>query len=217
MAGEKYRVQLTALAENLNPKNRLYFDRLYDTLLLNGAIYNSEVVSELAYDVLLELLDAQADGIGAESYFGLSAIQMSKKLLKQVDKKTKSLRNLTIWTVLIGLFWNYAVNISWFGIEPTPISWVCYLFEIILLSSGVFLLFKVFWFSLLVKSKRLSVIILWGYIFIVLSVFLWGQRFLKDFQALYISSFSSKIICLILFSLYVLWAIKFIKSTANKL
>jgi hypothetical protein len=116
MAGEKYRVQLTALAENLNPKNRLYFDRLYDTLLLNGAIYNSEVVSELAYDVLLDLLDAQADGIGAESYFGLSAIQMSKKLLKQVDKKTKSLRNLTIWTVLIGLFWNYAVNISWFGI-----------------------------------------------------------------------------------------------------
>ena len=129
MAGEKYRVQLTALAEYLNPKNRLYFDRLYDTLLLNGAIYNSEVVSELAYDVLLDLLDAQADGIGAESYFGLSAIQMSKKLLKQVDKKTKSLRNLTIWTVLIGLFWNYAVNISWFGIEPTPISWVCYLFE----------------------------------------------------------------------------------------
>ena len=186
-------------------------------MLLNGAIYNSEVVSELAYDVLLDLLDAQADGIGAESYFGLSAIQMSKKLLKQVDKKTKSLRNLTIWTVLIGLFWNYAVSISWFGIEPTPISWVCYLFEIILLSSGVFLLFKVFWFSLLVKSKRLSVIILWGYIFIVLSVFLWGQRFLKDFQALYISSFSSKIICLILFSLYVLWAIKFIKSTANKL
>ncbi|MGO2385119.1 MAG: hypothetical protein ACTH5F_05565, partial [Pseudolactococcus laudensis] len=136
MAGEKYRVQLTALAENLNPKNRLYFDRLYDTLLLNGAIYNSEVVSELAYDVLLDLLDAQADGIGAESYFGLSAIQMSKKLLKQVDMKTKSLRNLTIWTVLIGLFWNYAVSISWFGIEPTPIFWVCYLFEIILLSSG---------------------------------------------------------------------------------
>ncbi|XOQ36282.1 MAG: DUF1129 domain-containing protein [Lactococcus sp.] len=217
MAGEKYRVQLTALAENLNPKNRLYFDRLYDTLLLNGAIYNSEVVSELAYDVLLDLLDAQADGIGAESYFGLSAIQMSKKLLKQVDKKTKSLRNLTIWTVLIGLFWNYAVNISWFGIEPTPISWVCYLFEIILLSSGVFLLFKVFWFSLLVKSKRLSVIILWGYIFIVLSVFVWGQILLRDFQAFYISSFSSKIICLVLFLVYVLCAIKFIKSTANKL
>ncbi len=217
MAGEKYRVQLTALAENLNPKNRLYFDRLYDTLLLNGAIYNSAVVSELAYDVLLDLLDAQADGINAESYFGISAIQMSKKLLKQVNKKTKSLRNLMIWTILTGLFWIYAVSISWFGIEPTPFSWVCYLFEIILLSSGVFLLFKVFWFSLLVKSKRLSDVILCSYIFIILCAFLWSQRFLRDFQAFYIPSLYSKIICLVLFLLYVLWAIKFIKSTTNKL
>lgn len=57
MAGEKYRVQVTALLDNLNSENRLYFDRLYDTLLLNGAIYNSAVVSELAYDVLLDLLE----------------------------------------------------------------------------------------------------------------------------------------------------------------
>ncbi|GFH42716.1 hypothetical protein Hs30E_12670 [Lactococcus hodotermopsidis] len=80
MCGQK----VTELEEQLNAENRVYFEELYNTLFLNGAIYNSQAVSETSYTLLLDLLAAQDAGENASGYFWVSPIQMSKRLLKNI-------------------------------------------------------------------------------------------------------------------------------------
>lgn len=84
----QYREAMNELEVNLEPKNKDYFTDLRVYMELSSIATDERAMTEQLYQMNIDFLDAQEEGISAEVFFGNDPKTMADELLKQLPKMT---------------------------------------------------------------------------------------------------------------------------------
>lgn len=159
-----YRKEIKQLKQHLSAENLQYFEDFYESLQLHGIRYSEADLNQNSYNYLLDLVDAQKDGMTAWQLFGSSPDDLGKNLVVNMKKmSSKSQLNymfLGSFLVISGIL---ASRVSWTSSADTKISlvYILVMFAWTLLFVGFIL--KIFTLQIKLKNKVLGYLILWLY------------------------------------------------------
>ncbi|PCS07084.1 hypothetical protein RU86_GL002196 [Lactococcus piscium] len=167
----------------------------------------------MTYNLLLDLFDAQCGGQTALSYFGVSAEDLAKTLLKKLAKISPlELRRVIWFTGISIIFWLYFSSINWFSSAPLGISWLVYVLGGITYLLGAACFFKYMIKLYMMKNSMLSNLIGVAYVCVLIIIFVLINTYFKTVQVIYIPSLPAKIAGICFAILYALLAYRLLKE-----
>lgn len=214
MKSEQYRAGIREIQEKLNQENQVYFKSFYDEMLSRGSFkYDESEMLETIYNLLLDLFDAQCGGQTALSYFGVSAEDLAKTLLKKLAKISPRELRRVIWFIGISVtFWIYFASINWFSSAPLGMSWLVYVLGGITYLLGAVCLFKYMIKLYTMKNSMLSNLIGVAYVCVFIIILVLIDIYFKRVQVIYIPSLPAKLAGVCFAILYALLAYRLLKD-----
>lgn len=128
---KQYREAMNQLEEKLDPQNKEYFTNLRVYMELSSILTDEKAMTEQLYQMNIDFLDAQEEGISAKDFFGNSPKEMADELLKQLPKMNKMqfLKNVGVVALI---FWVIRLIGDFSSSEPIIINPLVYLFDLLL-------------------------------------------------------------------------------------
>lgn len=137
-----YREAMNRLNNDLKPNNQDYFMKLRGYMGLASLLKDEKAINQQLYQMYLDFLSAQDDGLSAEEFFGNDPKEMANQLLDELPRT--SIRNLGKYIgIVAAIIWGSRYLFDFSSKSPLVINPAVYVFDLILVFSLVLLLFKV--------------------------------------------------------------------------
>ncbi|WP_101773604.1 DUF1129 domain-containing protein [Peptostreptococcus faecalis] len=113
--------EINLLSENMSIENKKYCDDLITYMRVKGFLKNEEDINEILLEILKDILDAQAQGVKAQDYFGKNPKEIADEILYElpIDLNT-SFKILSY--ILIGYIFFMAIPSIIFSQKPLDVG-----------------------------------------------------------------------------------------------
>lgn len=137
-----YREAMNRLNEDLVIADRNYFMKLRGYMGLSSLMKDEKAINKQLYQMHLDFLSAQDDGLSAEEFFGNDPKGMANQLLDELPRTSFS--NLVKYIGIVAvIIWGMRFISDFISTETLVINPALYLFDLVLVFSLILLLFKV--------------------------------------------------------------------------
>lgn len=134
--------ELNTLQKQLSPNDAQYFDNL--RFACNAPLFTNEsAVNAILLDMLRDLVDAEHDGLDAQTFFGTDPQHLARQLRAQLPKLSFKKRFSLIATI-VGITWLSPVANGGYSAEGTVIDLLNFLTLPVISLLAAFLLFRLF-------------------------------------------------------------------------
>lgn len=138
---KEYLEAMNQLDKYLNTDDKEYFTNLREYLNTFKFKKDELAINEQLYQMYLDFLDAQEEGLTAEEYFGSEPKEMADHLLEEMPKTT--FRTLLKYIGIVAIvFWSIRLFIDFSDKLVVVINPALYLFDLVLIISLILILFK---------------------------------------------------------------------------
>ena len=148
---------MNRMNKDLAPDNRDYFKKLREYMGMASLIKDEISINQQLYQMHLDFMNAQEDGMSAEEFFGNDPKTMADQLLEEIQRT--SFKTLLQYVGIVAvIMWGSRYLSDFNKATPVVVNPALYLFDLILVFSLVMLLFKVIQISVYRKnnSKKLE-------------------------------------------------------------
>lgn len=199
------------LREQLSIENQKYYENLLLYMRTNSLFHNDQEVEESLLQILQDILEAQANGESAQSYFGQNPDAVADDLLANISKTSRK-----EVLQLVGIIFGISTLFSLFNqLSENRIDFLFLLLNGLLSFLAVFLLFKVM-NRQVYKNKFYSVIFLWVIFSAVLGIYFFISAYTPPLLTVHLSS-QTAIILLALLIIVMTGAIFYESRKENKM
>lgn len=138
---KEYLNAMNQLNEQLKPENQKYFADLREYLSTFKFQKDALTINEQLYQMYLDFLDAQKEGLTAKEYFGNNPKEMADQIINEIPKA--SFKNLVRYIGgLAVIFWSVRLLLDFSDTHMVIINPILYFFDLILIMCLYLIIFK---------------------------------------------------------------------------
>lgn len=167
---KEYLDAMNRMTKDLAPADQDYFEKLRGYMGMSSLFKEELAINQQLYQMHLDFLSAQDDGLSAEEFFGNDPKTMADQLLEEIPKT--SFKTLLQYVGIVAvIIWGSRFLFDFNASTPVVINPALYIFDLVLVFSLIMLIFKGIQITVYRKStsKKFAWIeaIVAGFIFIL--------------------------------------------------
>lgn len=148
---KEYLDAMNRLNKEFSAVDQDYFEKLRGYMGMSGLFKEEIAINRQLYQMHLDFMSAQEDGLSAEEFFGNNPKEMADQLLEEIPRT--SFKTLLQYVGIVGvIIWGTRFMSDFNTSTPVVINPALYIFDLVLVFSLIMVLFKVIQVSVYRKT-----------------------------------------------------------------